>query len=63
MTNRREINGPDWCCHVRYYLLGGYGVEDIAIFLKCHVSHVRAYVSEMRQSGALAMMFSRGKGT
>lgn len=47
------IGHAAWCEQVKHKLLDGYGVEDIAIWLDCHVSHVRTEVQRLRASGDL----------
>ncbi len=49
-----QIGATEWRQQVERCLRDGMGVEDIAIWLACHVSHIRAEVSRLRASGALA---------
>lgn len=42
-----------WIVKVRDLLRQGFGVEDIAVKLKCDVSHVRAEVEIYRREGRL----------
>ena len=49
-----EPNGSDrWTRAVDVRLRAGFGVEDCAVYFKCHVLHIRARVAELRQSGKL----------
>lgn len=49
-----EIHGAAWREQVKHRLIDGYGVEDIALWLGCHISHVQAEVSRLRRRGDLA---------
>ena len=46
-----------WQTVVRRLLREGYGVEDVAIKLRCDVDDVRREVAILRASGDLARMF------
>ena len=59
MTKPPAISSKIWKDYVSGLILDGYGVEDIALRLDCHVSHVREYVSELRRNGMLKKWFSR----
>ena len=48
-----------WMCKVREALREGYGVEDIALKLECHVEHVRTEVKILRDMGVLNNLFSK----
>ena len=48
-----EVGSPAWRQRVEDHLLAGYGVEDIAIYLRCHVDRVRTYVVKLRADGTL----------
>lgn len=54
-----EIHGTAWREQVKHRLIDGYGVEDIAIWLGCHVSHVQAEVARLRRRGDLARWWGR----
>ena len=54
-----EINSRAWRDQVAMKLLDGYGVEDIALWLKCHVSHVQAEVKHLRAAGTLQAWWGR----
>ena len=43
----------NWKSRVRSKLLEGFGVEDIAIAIDCHRTHVQAYVNDLREDGQL----------
>lgn len=49
-----SINSRAWRDQVAMKLLDGYGAEDIAVWLNCHVSHVQAEVKRLRSRGMLA---------
>ena len=53
------INSAAWREQVAMKLVHGYGAEDIAIWLNCHVSHVQAEVKRLRASGMLAKWWGR----
>ena len=50
-----------WQTAVRGLLKQGYGVENIAIKLKCDVQDVRREVAILRDSGEIARMFPARK--
>lgn len=50
MTAQANSN---WQARVRGLLREGYGVEDIAILLDCHVNSVRIEVEILRATGEL----------
>lgn len=54
-----DITSRAWRDQVAMKLLDGYGVEDIALWLKCHVSHVQAEVKRLREVGALQAWWGR----
>lgn len=54
-----EIHGAAWREQVKHRLLDGYGVEDIALWLGCHLSHVQAEVSRLRRRGDLKRWWGR----
>lgn len=54
MTAQRNSN---WQAKVRALLRDGYGVEDIALRLRCDVGDVRSEVAILRAEGELARMF------
>lgn len=47
----------EWRMSVRTLLRAGFGVEDIALKLKCSVETVRRYVKRLREAGELREMF------
>lgn len=53
------IGTPVWREFVEHRLQDGYGVDDIAIWLGCHVDHVRNHVHALRKSGVLAKWWGR----
>ncbi len=54
-----EIHGVAWREQIKHRLIDGYGVEDIAIWMGCHVSHVQAEVARLRRRGDLARWWGR----
>ena len=58
-TRQLEIHGQAWREQVKHRLLDGYGVEDIAIWLGCHRSHVKAEVGRLRRNGDLAKWWGK----
>ena len=54
-----EIGGRHWQDLVAMKLLHGYGVEDISIWLGCHISRVQAEVSRLRSNGRLAAWWAK----
>ena len=56
MTGARN---SQWICRVREHLREGFGVEDIAIRLKCDVEAVRAEVWILREQGDLERIYRR----
>lgn len=46
-----------WICRVRESLREGYGVEDIALRLKCDVEDVRQEVKILREQGDLERIY------
>jgi hypothetical protein len=54
MTAQANSN---WQARVRGLLRDGYGVEDIAVRLKCDVADVRAEVAILRADGQLAAIY------
>jgi hypothetical protein len=50
---------PLWATMVDYRLSLGYGVEDIALQLKCPVDVVRLRVRSLRGQGKLAAIYSK----
>lgn len=59
LTTRPETNSPAWREQVKHRLLDGYGAEDIAIWLNCHVSRVSNEIQRLRAKGDLAKWFSQ----
>jgi hypothetical protein len=53
-TKHYAIGEREWCEQVKHKLLDGYGIEDIALWLRCHRSHVSAEVKRLRERGDLA---------
>jgi predicted transcriptional regulator len=53
------INSALWQEQVKHKLLDGFGVEDIALWLNCHRSHVAAEVKRLRAKGDLAKWWGR----
>jgi len=54
MTAQRNSN---WQANVRTLLRQGYGVEDIALRLKCEADEVRREVAILRAEGWLSRAF------
>ena len=54
-----EIGSRAWRDAVALKLVDGYGAEDIALWLGCHLSHVRAEVQRLRNRGTLADWWGR----
>ena len=50
-AHKTAIASPRWRDQVKLKLQNGLGVEDIAIWLDCHTSHIRAEVSRLRAAG------------
>lgn len=59
LRDHLRIGSKVWRGVVRDELLSGYGVEDIAIKLKCKHDDVRAEVNRLRKQGALARWWRR----
>jgi hypothetical protein len=59
LTVKTVIKSPEWRAQVKHRLLDGYGSEDIAIWLNCHVSHVTSEIQRLRARGDLAKWFSK----
>lgn len=57
--DRLRLGSPEWKSHVAFRLQEGFGVEDIAIWLNCHVSHVRTEVAVLRSQGKLATWWGK----
>ena len=57
LTTKPATNSPSWREQVKHRLLDGYGSEDIAIWLNCHVSHVTKEIQRLRSNGDLAKWF------
>ena len=53
------IGHPAWREQVKLKLLDGLGVEDIAVWLDCHVGHVRLEVKRLRRNGDLQRWWGR----
>jgi len=51
------IKAASWRMAVTYRLSQGYGVEDIALQLKCNVEDVRFHVRALRARGKLAEIY------
>lgn len=51
------VRSASWRSSVTYRLSLGYGVEDIALQLKCHVGDVRFLVQAMRARDKLAELY------
>lgn len=58
-TGIAEIDSQHWRDLVAMKLIHGYGVEDIAIWLGCHLSRVRAEVARLRSAGRLAAWWGK----
>lgn len=58
-TRTLAIGDNEWCEQVKHKLLDGLGVEDIALWLRCHPSHVRTEVGRLRRLGFLARWWGR----
>jgi hypothetical protein len=54
-SHMHDVGSKEWCQQVDGKLLDGYGVEDIALWVNCHASRVRAYVTALRKHGKLAI--------
>lgn len=54
-----EIGSSRWQEQVKHGLLDGFGIEDIALRLHCHRSHVAAEVKRLRAKGDLAKWWGR----
>ncbi len=59
LSKSLEIDGPAWREQVKHRLLDGYGVEDIALWLGSHLSHVQAEVTRLRRRGDLARWWGK----
>lgn len=59
LSKSLEIHGAAWREQVKHRLIDGYGVEDIALWLGCHISHVQAEVARLRRRGDLARWWGR----
>lgn len=53
MSKRPKVNSRQWQDQVAAKLLDGYGVEDIAVWLRCPVNAVRQEVARLRAIGRL----------
>lgn len=53
------VRSVKWCAFVESRLFDGYGVEDIALWLECHVNHVRNYVKVLRRGGVFRARWGR----
>lgn len=58
-TGIAEIDSQHWRDLVAMKIVHGYGVEDIAIWLGCHLSRVRSEVARLRSTGRLAAWFAK----
>jgi len=58
-ADKVPVNSQEWRNLVNMRMAEGYGVEDIALWLQCNVSRVRAHVQTLRDSGTLANWWSR----
>lgn len=54
-----SLGSRKWREQVEMRLLSGFGVEDIALQLDCHVSHVQEEVKRLRAAGDLAKWWGR----
>lgn len=54
-----EIGSSRWQEQVKHGLLDGFGIEDIALRLKCHRHHVATEVKRLRAKGDLAKWWGR----
>ena len=56
MTPKRvyPVRSMLWRSMVEYRLQHGYGIEDIAIQMRCKSDAVREYVADLRERGTLA---------
>lgn len=52
----------EWIGRVSKLLKAGFGVEDIAIKMNCHVDHIRDEVDILRLDGQLEKMFGSRNG-
>jgi len=58
-ANRLQVGDRQWSSLVEARLFEGYGVEDIALWLNCHVSHVRRHVEILRRQRVLRAWWGR----
>jgi len=58
-TKQLPIGSPEWREQVKHRLLDGYGSEDIALWLRCHVSHVQGEIAQLRKLGFLARWWKK----
>lgn len=58
-TQHYYIGDTAWQEQVKHKLLDGFGIDDIALWLDCHRSHVSAEVRQLRERGDLAKWFSK----
>ena len=54
-----EVNSQPWRDQVAMKLVDGYGAEDIAIWLNCHLSHVHAEIQRLRAEGKFKAWWGR----
>lgn len=53
----KSYQNTDWQYRVRSHLRDGYGVEDIAVNLRCPVADVRREVEILREAGELQKIY------
>jgi DNA-directed RNA polymerase specialized sigma24 family protein len=56
---RLYTHSQEWRAQVKMKLIDGFGAEDIALHLGCHLSHVQSEVSRLRTAGEFAKWWGR----
>lgn len=54
-----KVGSPIWRNRVKFNLISGFGVEDIALKLKCDVEDVRQEMRALRHHGCFAKWWGR----
>jgi hypothetical protein len=54
-----RANTQLWCSMVDYRLSEGYGVEDIALQMRCDADLIRFHVRALRGRGELAAIYDK----
>ena len=54
---KKAVRNSVWIARVRLLLRDGFGVEDIAVRLKCCVDDVRAEVAILRENGVFELWY------